>query len=98
MTFDLGTNGTSNFNNVPAHNECSNEAARDKLMSMNDNRKAISSDDLFTDMQQSAEMKERFAQLAGAQQISSDMLFGSPDKMQPSFGQQTENYLMGRDS
>ena len=54
------------MNSGPKVNECTNDAARDKLLNMNTNRKAISSDDLFTDMNQSEEMKERFAQLAGA--------------------------------
>ena len=62
LSFDFGEPAQKG----PAVNECSNDAARDKLMSMNSNRKGISSDDLFTDMQQSAEMTERFASLAGA--------------------------------
>lgn len=64
MTFDLGNSNTTN--NFPSANECTNDAARDKLYAMGDNRKAISSDDLFVDNTQSAEMKERFASLAGA--------------------------------
>ena len=54
MNFDLGTTNTSN--NFVSSNECSNEAAREKLYSMGDNRKAISSDDLFVDNTPSAEM------------------------------------------
>ena len=64
ISFDL--EGTSFSNSGPKVNECTNDVARDKLLNMNTNRKAISSDDLFTDMNQSEEMKERFAQLAGA--------------------------------
>jgi len=63
ISFDFGGDPVQKG---PAVNECTNDAAYEKLMSMNSNRKGISSDDLFTDMQQSEAMKERFAQLSGA--------------------------------
>ena len=55
-------------------------------MNMAQNRKAISSEDLFTDYSKNDELQARFASLAGAQQISSDMLFGNAPAQQPSFG------------
>jgi hypothetical protein len=47
ISFDFGGDPVSKG---PSVNECTNDAAYEKLMSMNANRKGISSDDLFTDM------------------------------------------------
>ena len=57
----------------------SDEAAREKLRNMG-NRKAISSADFEDGSGQSSEIQSRFAALSssGATQISSDMMFGTP--------------------
>ena len=73
MAFDFGGNFSSN--EVPSY-ECSNQEALDKLATMN-NRKAISSDQLFQGSAIDNETQARLKSLHGATQISSDMLFGS---------------------
>ena len=63
------------------------------------NRKGISSEDVFGKKdEKSEEDRQRYAQLAGAKAISSDIFFGKPQTGDNNFGDDVEGYIMGRSS
>ena len=66
------------------------------------NRKAISSEEVFGRKDEKTdEDKQRYAKLAGAKAISSDMFFGRAeggDSGEKNLGDDVEGYIMGRSS
>lgn len=67
------------------------------------NRKGISSEDVFgrPKDEKSEEDRQRYAKLAGAKAISSDMFFGRAEgggSGEKNFGDDVEGYIMGRSS